>query len=83
MHDPKNGKELSISVRPLSICLNCGRSMNLAFAVPARHDLELRIFQCEHCNFEDMILRHHVSLLAPKQLTHYAALADDSSLGSS
>jgi hypothetical protein len=83
MHDPQNGEEFSMSVRPLSVCLNCGRTMNIAFSVPAKHELELRIFQCEHCNFEDIILRQHVSLPAPKQLTYLRTHGDDRSQVSS
>ena len=76
MRDLQNGQELSISVRPISVCLNCGKTMSIAFSVPAKHDLELRIFQCEHCNFEEMILRRHVSLPVPRQLIHLSAPGD-------
>lgn len=79
MRNPENGFELSVSTPPLSVCLNCGHSMDMAFAVPARHNLELRIFHCEHCCFEELILRPHFFLPAPKQLTHHAAQAVDTS----
>jgi DNA-directed RNA polymerase subunit RPC12/RpoP len=77
MRNPEDGFELSASIRPISVCLNCGRSMKKAFSVPARHDLELRIFQCEHCGFEDLILRPLHSLPVPRQLTYRAAHADN------
>lgn len=70
MRNPQNGEEFSISIRPISVCLNCGRSMKVFFSVPARHNLDLRIFQCDHCNFEELILRPHLSPPAPRQLTH-------------
>ena len=83
MRDPETGNVLSVSIRPLSVCLNCGRSTKIAFAVPARHDLELRVFQCEHCSFEEMILRPHCLLPAQRLLTKLVAPEDETCPASS